>query len=138
MSLWDSIGKGLAGQLAGGGQQNNLLAAAAQLIGSSNIGGLGGLTQLFNKHGQGDTVASWVSTGDNKPISPDALRGVLGQERIQEVATTAGVSEQEATQGLSSLLPQLVDKLTPDGKLPPDESANSALSQLATQFLGRH
>ena len=136
MDIFDSIGKGVAGQAAGGKNPNALIGAVAQLINSRNIGGLSGLTQLFDRNGQGDTIASWISTGENRPISPDALQGVLGQERIQHVASAADMSEQDASRGLASLLPQLIDKLTPDGKLPENDAAGSSLSQIAGRFLG--
>lgn len=135
MDLFDSIGKGVADRLAGGGKQNALIGAVAQLINSPNIGGLNGLVQLFNQRGQGDTVASWISTGENRKVSPETVEGVLGQDRIQHIASTANMSEQETSRGLAGLLPQLVDKLTPEGKLP--DSAGNSLSQLADRFLSR-
>lgn len=136
MSLFDNLSKGLIGQLTRGGrQQSNLMAAVAQLISSGKIGGLSGLTQLFNQRGHGDKMASWVSTGENQPISPDELKDTLGQERVREIANTAGVSEDEASRGLSDVLPQLVDKMTPSGQMPDDNEANSTLSQLASRFL---
>lgn len=139
MGLMDSIGKGMMGQLAGqfgggGGQQNKLIGAAAKLIGST--GGLRALTQMFAQRGHADTVNSWVSTDKNRDIAPNDVQDVLGQNRIREVANDAGVSEQEASSGLSSILPQLVDNLTPDGKLPDDSTEKNALSQLAGHFLG--
>ncbi len=140
MGMLDNFGTGIVGQLAGqfgGDQRNNkLVGAAAKLIGSSSVGGLGGLTQLFAQHGQGDKVNSWLSTDQNRDISPNELQDVLGSDRIRQVANDAGMSEQEASQGLSSMLPQLVDKMTPDGKMPEGNQANGMLSQLASQFLG--
>lgn len=141
MGLLENFGTGIVGQLAGqfgGGDQNKnrLIGAAAKLIGSSNVGGLGGLTQLFAQRGQGDKVNSWLSTNQNREISPNEVQDVLGPERIRQVANDAGMSEQETSQGLSSVLPQLVDKMTPDGKMPEGDQANSALSQLASHFLG--
>lgn len=135
MGLFDNLGKGM-GQLGGGGQQHSgLMGAVAQLLSSGKIGGLSGLAQMFQQRGHGDKLQSWVSTGENKSISPEEVQNVLGQEHVREVANKAGVSEQEASQGLSSVLPQLVDKMTPDGRMPDDKSANSALSQLASRFL---
>ena len=138
MGLMDNLGKGMVGQLAGqfGGQNNKLIGAVAKLIGGGGIGGLSGLTQMFAQRGHADTINSWVSTGKNRDISPNEVQDVLGQDRIREVANEAGVSEQEASSGVASVLPQLVDKMTPDGKLPDSNSANSTLSQLASQFLG--
>lgn len=141
MGLLDNLGGGIAGQLAGqfgGGDQrkNKLVGAAAKLIGSSNVGGLGGLTQLFAQRGYGDKVSSWVSTNQNQDISPNEVQDALGQDRVRQIANDAGMSEQEASQGLSSVLPQLVDKMTPNGQMPESGQANSSLSQLASHFLG--
>lgn len=134
MGLFDSMGKGLMDQF-GGGQQSGLVGAVAQMLSSGKIGGLSGLALLFNQQGKGDKMASWVSSGENQPIAPEEVTRVLGPDRVQEIANTAGVSEQEAASGLSSVLPQLVDKLTPDGKLPDDNTATNTLSQIASQFL---
>lgn len=138
MGLMDGFSSGLIGQLAGrfGGGNNKLLGAAAKLIGGSNVGGLSGLAQLFAQRGQGDAVNSWISRDRNREITTPQLQEVLGQERIREVATNAGVTETEAADGLAGILPQLVDKLTPDGKLPETKASNGMLSQLASQFLG--
>jgi len=141
MGLLDNIGSGmvgkLAGQLSGGSSHNDkLIGAAAKLVSGSGIGGLSGLTQMFAQRGHADTVNSWVSTQRNRAISPNDVQDVLGQERVREVANEAGVSEQEASQGLSNILPRLVDQMTPDGKVPEGDGANATLAQLASYFLG--
>jgi uncharacterized protein YidB (DUF937 family) len=136
MGLLDNLGKGgLFDQLSGGGRQSSLLGAVAQLLRGGNVGGLSGLTQLFHQRGHGDKIDSWVSTGENRSISPEEMQDVLGQDRIQQLAQSAGMSEPDTSRGLSKLLPQLVDKLTPDGRLPDNESAHGSLSQLASRFL---
>ena len=136
MSLFESLAKGLAEKVLGGtGQNNNLLGAAASLINSPEIGGLAGLAQLFNRQGQGDAMASWISKGKNLPISPEAILNVLGQGRVQELAGKLGLSNADAAKGLASALPNLVDKLTPDGKLPAGNEAGDMLAQLAKRFL---
>jgi len=136
MSLFESLAKGLTEKVLGGAtQDNNLLGAAAHLINSPEIGGLAGLAQLFNRQGQGDAMSSWISTGKNLPISPEAILGVLGQDRIQQLAGKLGLSSADVSKGLASVLPQLVDKLTPDGKLPAGNEASDMLGQLAKRFL---
>ena len=141
MGLLDNLGSGMVGKLAGqlgsGTSQNNrLIGAAAKLISSGNVGGLGGLMQMFSQHGHADTVNSWVSTERNRAISPNEVQDVLGQDNVRQVADEAGVSEQEASNGLADILPQLVDKMTPNGKVPEGDNANGMLSQLASHFLG--
>lgn len=132
------MSSGFMGQLANqlGGGNNRLLGAVARLIGGRDIGGLSGLAQLFAQRGYGDAVNSWISRDQNREITTPQLQEVLGQERIREVASTAGVTETEAADGLADLLPQLVDKMTPEGQLPETSASNGMLSQIADQFLG--
>jgi len=119
----------------GAGREQNLVGAIAQLLNSPSVGGLTGLAQLFNQRGEGATVNSWISKGENQPIAPDKVRDVLGDNRVREVAQTAGVSERHASEGLASILPQLVNHLTPDGKVPEGDHGSGALSQLAQRFV---
>lgn len=114
---------GLLGQLAGGllgggggggGALANILFGLIQ----NQPGGLGGLLQSFQNKGLGDVVNSWVGTGPNQPISPDQVHSALGADTISEIASKLGVSPQTASSGLSQLLPQMVDKLTPNGQVP--------------------
>lgn len=137
MNLFDSLLKGAADQLLGGKDTNNanLLGAAAKLINSPEIGGLAGLTRLFEQNGQGDAISSWIGTGKNQSISPEAILKVLGSGRIHELAGSLGQSDTDVEKGLASVLPQLVDKLTPNGKLPANNEASDALGQLAKKFL---
>jgi len=130
MNLFDMVGSGFSAQLVGGAHHNNLIGATAELIGSADVGGFDGLIYLFAKRGQGDTISSWVS-GRDMPISGDAVADVLGQELIQQVADSAGVSEEDAAYGLARVLPQLVYGLANAN------GTNDALSQLITRFRGR-
>ena len=81
-------------------------------------GGLQGVVNEFEKNGLGATVKSWVGTGPNQPISPDQVHRVLGPDLLQQLSAKSGLSVQELTQKLSQVLPQAVDKLTPDGTIP--------------------
>jgi uncharacterized protein YidB (DUF937 family) len=80
--------------------------------------GLGGLLNQFQQGGLGDVVKSWIGTGPNQPISPNQLGSALGPKIIQVLAQKTGMSEQELTAQLSQILPGVVDKLTPSGRLP--------------------
>jgi uncharacterized protein YidB (DUF937 family) len=84
-------------------------------------GGIGGILQQFQAHGLGDTVRSWVSTGPNQPISPDQVHKALGSDTIAELAAKLGISPQELSTKLSTVLPQVVDKMTPTGVVPPGQ-----------------
>jgi uncharacterized protein YidB (DUF937 family) len=88
-------------------------------------GGIAGLVAAFQQHGMGDVVQSWISTGQNKSISPDQVTQVLGQDQVQQIANEAGVSHEETKTGLASILPQVVDRLTPDGQIPQNQDIMS-------------
>lgn len=88
------------------------------LGGMGGMGGLDGLLQRFQNAGMGDAVASWIGGGPRLPISADQIRAALGGGPLRTLAEGAGLSEDETALHLSTLLPQIVDKLTPDGQLP--------------------
>jgi uncharacterized protein YidB (DUF937 family) len=81
-------------------------------------GGLPGVVNEFERQGFGPTVRSWVSTGPNQPISPNQIHQVLGPELLQQLAAKSGMSVQDLTAKLAQVLPQVVDKMTPDGTIP--------------------
>jgi uncharacterized protein YidB (DUF937 family) len=83
-------------------------------------GGLQGVVSQFEKNGLGPTVKSWVGTGPNQPISPEDVHKVLGPELLQQLSQKSGLSVPELAQKLSQVLPQAVDKLTPNGAIPPN------------------
>ena len=80
-------------------------------------GGLQGVVSEFEKNGLGATVKSWVGTGPNQPISADELQKALGADLLQQLSAKSGLSVQELAQKLSQVLPQAVDKLTPNGTI---------------------
>ena len=82
-------------------------------------GGIQGIVDRFEKQGLGATVQSWVSTGPNQPVSPEQVHQTLVADATKELAGRAGLSPQDLARQLSVILPQVIDKLTPDGKVPP-------------------
>ena len=100
---------------AGAPGQQDLLNSVLGMIGGR---GLNGVLDAFRQNGLGEAVQSWIGTGANKPISREEVQSSLGEQQIQDIAHRAGLSQDEAAGGLAQLLPQIVDKLTPDGKLP--------------------
>lgn len=104
----------LAGAVGGGGQEG-IMDAIGGLVGGN---GLSGLVENFSKAGLGDTISSWIGSGSNLPISADQIQSVLGSEQLQGIAAKLGISAGEASSGIASLLPQAIDALTPDGKVP--------------------
>ena len=118
MGLMDQRGQVVGGVLGQKSGQNPLLQAVTSLLGNnSSLGGLAGLVQAFQKNGLGDVVNSWVSTGQNIPASPQQIEQGLGSDLLKQLAGTVGLSPQDASVQLSDLLPTLVDKLTPNGKI---------------------
>ena len=81
-------------------------------------GGLQGVVNEFERNGLGATVKSWVGTGPNEPISPADVHRVLGPDLLQQLSAKSGLSVQDLTAKLSQVLPQAVDRLTPDGAIP--------------------
>jgi uncharacterized protein YidB (DUF937 family) len=120
----------IAGKIFGGGDQNNLINAVASLLGHQQSGGLAGLVDQFKAKGLGDVVNSWVSTGKNLPISPEQIKHALGGDTIKNLASQAGISTEKITSHLSELLPKVVDKLTPDGKIPQGDVVSKGLGML--------
>ena len=109
---------------------NPLVASVMQMI-NNQPGGLPGLVQRFHEKGLGGLVSSWVSTGQNLPVSEEQIQHVLGSEQVRELAAKAGISPEIARSHLAQLLPTIVDKLTPNGQLPPSGSLlDSGLSML--------
>jgi uncharacterized protein YidB (DUF937 family) len=104
--LGDLLKGGLGGLLAGG--------AAGSVI----SGGLGDLLRQFQQSGQGDTANSWVGRGANQPISPNDLGRALGADQIDALSSQTGLSRDELLEGLSQHLPGVIDRLTPEGRLP--------------------
>src|SRR5262245_57982164 len=85
--------------------------------GSGNAGGLGGLLDQFRRAGFGDQTNSWVSTGQNMPLPPGAMEQTFGRSGLAELAQRAGLSEEDTSRGLSQLIPEMVDRVTPDGRV---------------------
>ena len=110
---------GLGGLLAMLGNQPELMQAAGSLLGNDGqLGGLSGLVEKFQQAGMGDVMASWVGTGANQPISGDQLSSVLGSDAVAGMAAKFGINPADLAGQLSSVLPGLVDKLTPQGEVP--------------------
>ena len=116
--LLGSLMGGMTSDGTGGRQPSPLLLIALQLL--QKNGGLQGMLGKFQQAGYGAQADSWVSTGQNQPISTDALSQVLGQGQLGRIARELGMSQGEAAGGLASMLPQMIDKMTPQGEVPDD------------------
>ena len=113
--LSDLLKGGLGGLLAGGA------------AGSVLSGGLGDLLKQFQEKGHGDAASSWVSNGPNKQIAPGDLGSALGADQIEALSAQSGLSRDELLQGLSQFLPDVVNHLTPDGRLPDENELSGRI-----------
>ncbi len=119
MGLLDSVMGALGGAGGNGGGNNAMLDVVMQMLSSKGgNGGLAGLVQAFQKNGLGEQMSSWISTGQNLPISPDQIKAALGSGQLGQIAGQLGMNESQAAGGLADLLPQVIDKLTPNGQMP--------------------
>lgn len=103
------------GANAGGGLADVL---GGLLANDGQMGGLGGLVSKFEQAGLGDAVGSWVGTGANQQVSPDQVQGALGSDAIAGMASKLGINAQTLLPLLASVLPLLINQLTPQGKVP--------------------
>ena len=107
MGLLDGVLGSLGGDAAGG---------IGELLNSQ--GGVAGLAEKFGQKGLGDLAASWIGTGANANISPEQIAAVLGSGPIADFAARLGISPEQASETLAGLLPEAVDRLTPNGQVP--------------------
>ncbi len=116
MGLLDQLVGAVASGQSGG--NNALLETVMKMLNDPQNGGLQGLIQSFQQGGLGDIVNSWVSQGQNLPISAEQIQSVLGGSSLSSIASQLGVSQEQASGSLASMLPQLIDSLTPNGSVP--------------------
>jgi uncharacterized protein YidB (DUF937 family) len=133
MGLLDSLLGSLTNANTGSG--NELLDTVLKMVNDPAHGGLPGLLQSFQDKGLGSLVDSWVSTGQNMPISPDQIEHGLGRDKLGSLAQSLGMDQGDLSSKLSELLPNVVDKLTPTGQLPADNDLSSLLASV-TKRLG--
>lgn len=129
MGLLDELTGGLKEKFLGG-DKNKLIDSIMELINNPQTGGLSGLAQTFKDKGLADTISSWIGTGKNMPVSADQIKEVLGDDQIRQISKNAGVSQKEASEGLAGMLPEIIDKLTPDGKVPESDMLSKGLDML--------
>lgn len=110
------LGGGLGGLLGG------LLAGGA--AGSVLSGGLGDLLKQFEQNGQSETANSWVGNGPNKDISPKDLESALGADQISALSSQTGLSRDDLLSGLAQQLPNVINHLTPEGRVPTEHEAS--------------
>jgi uncharacterized protein YidB (DUF937 family) len=98
--------------------QAKLASAVVKRFQTNDGGGLTAILQQMEAKGLGQVAQSWVGTGANQPITPEQLKSALGADWIQQLAARVGVSPDVISSHLSEILPKIVDRLTPDGRVP--------------------
>src|SRR5262245_10635210 len=117
--LGDIVGQVLGGRSGGGGGNlGDILGGVLGRGATAEAGGLGGLLEQMERAGLGNEARSWVGTGQNMPISPEAFGRVFGEDGVAEIARRAGLTPKQTSDGLSELLPEVVDRVTPEGQVP--------------------
>ncbi len=110
---------GLGGMLGGLGGSGALIGVLGSLLANNGqAGGLGGLVEKFNSAGLSNVVSSWIGKGENMPVSGDQLKEVLGSDMLSGLAAKMGMDPHAASGQLASVLPGLIDQLTPHGVAP--------------------
>ena len=123
MGLLDGLLGSVMGGMMGGGSSaqatqggNPMIQMALQML--QQNGGIEGLLAKFQQAGMGQQAQSWIGTGQNMPISADALSQIFGHGQLGQIAQQMGISPEEAAGGLSQALPHVVDQMTPGGEIP--------------------
>jgi len=135
MALLPLILSMLANRQGGGGLGGNM-GNKAGMGGMGGMGGLGSLLEQFQRMGYADQANSWVGTGSNLPISPEIVAQVFGRDGLSQIASQAGLTESEASVGLSQILPDVVDRLTPQGQMPDLDALVASVDDLERRFRG--
>lgn len=113
MGLFDSIKDQALNFLS---QKSPATATAIKGLIDQN-GGIEGLVKNFEEKGFGEIAKSWVSTGNNLPITGEAIQKIFGNEKVKDLAAKIGVTPETVSTQLAEHLPQIIDKLTPNGKI---------------------
>ena len=126
----------VVGQEGETGGQSSMLDNLLEMLNDQKSGGITGLIQKFNEKGLGDHMSSWISTGENLPISADQIKDALGSDKIKELASKLNLGEQDTSKSLADLLPQLIDRLTPDGSVPHQDMLSQGIDRFKKKLPG--
>lgn len=129
MDILKTLGSALGGEDKGG----DLVSVVMNLIGSQS-GGLNGLIEKFTSKGLGDVVGSWVGNGKNLPISAEQIQDVFGSDLLSGLASKLGMDSGSLAGKLSDILPEVVNKLTPEGKVPEGDILGKGMDMIGGLF----
>lgn len=133
MGLFDSLAKNALGSMLGGSSAQDPAAMLSGLL--SEAGGLEGLMSQFKSAGFSSQFASWVSTGENQPLSEDQMQSAIGAEALQGLASKLGMNTGTVLPLLAQFLPQVIDKLTPQGQIADNHPSSSQLQGVLTSVI---
>lgn len=124
MGLFDSVAGAMLGKL--GGEKGAMAQAALELINQN--GGIEGVLQKFKDSGLAEQAASWVGKGENLSVSAEQIMQVLGSDTVSDIATKLGLSSGYISTKVAEYLPQVIDKMTPDGEV--DNNSGNLLTSI--------
>ena len=130
MEFLHELKKMVVGQEGEAGGQSSMLDNLLEMLNDQKSGGITGLIQKFNEKGLGDYMSSWIGTGQNLPISADQIKDAIGSDKIKELASKLNLGEHDTSKSLADLLPQLIDRLTPDGSVPHQDRLSQGIEML--------
>jgi uncharacterized protein YidB (DUF937 family) len=133
MGLFDNIISSALKGVLGQAESQALPGALSQILGRTDLGGIGGLLAQLQQGGLDRQVASWLGSGSNMPVSTDQLRSALGDDRLQQIGGSAGLSIDQLLAMLTQHLPGAVDRMSPNGALEEPASDDEATGSLADQ-----
>lgn len=122
-----SVLGGLTGGSGGGAAVTALLPMVTGMLGG---GGLSKIVSGFQSQGLSGQANSWIGKGPNQAVSGDQVSKVVGSDKIAEIAQKLGVSNSEAASSLAALLPNVINHVTPKGKIPAANKVDKALNKL--------
>jgi outer membrane protein OmpA-like peptidoglycan-associated protein/uncharacterized protein YidB (DUF937 family) len=136
MSLFDSIISAAGSKFGLGDKSGTLLSALLSMITNEKSGGISGFLDMFSKAGLGDVASSWISSGANADLSDEQVESALGADTIGSIASQVGIPSATATSALGYMIPNVVDKLTPEGVVPDNSSLLSTIGSYLTGIGG--
>ncbi len=133
MGLFDTLAKNALGSMLGGSSKQDPAAMLSGLL--SEAGGIEGLMSQFQSAGFGSQFASWVSTGENQPLSEDQMQNAIGADALQGLAGKLGMNTGTVLPLLAQFLPQVIDKLTPQGQIADNHPSSGQLQSVLTSVI---
>jgi uncharacterized protein YidB (DUF937 family) len=118
----------LTARLGGSQGSDGGVAVLHKMVRSS--GGLQGLIWKLSRSGLGQQAQSWVSTGENQPVTGSQVREAIDARQLSAIADQAGLTPEETSDQLAKVLPVVVNQATPQGQLPDNDPFASGLEKV--------